>query len=430
MTDPTGMPDDIRRPGVVQGWRTRKPVHRRVRSGGWQGLIFVVVMLFVMLAGGWIAFGATLRAAAVDLFEGNTGAIRMPFVSELLAAELAERITRPAGTDETPIRFLIEEGQTLAEIEDALVAAGLLTDRLAFQYLVVSGGLEARIIAGAYTMDSTYSPRDVVGRLAGSPDPITPRVTLALRQGLRIEQVVALLQTLGLDTDLREFHRLLTEPDRDLVEEYDYLSVVPRGNSLEGFVGSGVFEIPIDISPLDLARLLLDDWREDIGNHVIPAARRQKMDLYEVLILASLVERETGVDDERARIAGVYTNRLDPNLHPTLIMNADPSVIYGVDSVALQERPFGRWQEYVFWMPVGQSLSQVSLPERLSSFQTYTQAGLPDWPIASPSRKSIEAVLEPNTKRGSLYFYSCPGSREHVFARNLEQHERNIAACR
>jgi UPF0755 protein len=386
-------------------------------------------MVIGLLVAGWIAFGATIRAAAVEMFEGNTSAIRMPFVADLLAVELAGRIVAPAGTDPTPVKFVIEEGQTVPQIEDALIEAGLLTDRLAFQYLIISQGLEGLVTAGTYTLNATMSPRDLVDRLKGSPDPVVPRVTLALREGLRIEQIVGLLEQLGLRMEAKDFYRLVSDPPDELVDEYEPLRAVPEGHSLEGFLGAGIFEIPVDITPMDLVRLLLDDWQADIGDAVIPRVRRQKEDLYEVLTLASIVERETGLDSERARIAGVYLNRLDEKLNPTRIMNADPTVIYAVDTLGLRRTNVGRWQDFAFWTTVDEGLAEVRVPDDLRSFQTYVEPGLPDWPIASPSLASIEAVLSPDRRRGYLYFYACPGERKHVFARTLRQHERNIAAC-
>ena len=74
-------------------------------------------------------------------------------------------------------------------------------------------------------------------------------------------------------------------------------------------------------------------------------------------------------------------------------------------------------------------LANVDVSPELRSHQTYQTPGLPDWPIATPSRASIEAALDPNTKNGQLYFYACPGADEHVFARTAAQHSRNIARC-
>jgi UPF0755 protein len=110
-------------------------------------------------------------------------------------------------------------------------------------------------------------------------------------------------------------------------------------------------------------------------------------------------------------------------------MNADPTVVYAVDTMALRDMSFERWQGYTFWEPVGRQLASVSVPGDLRSFQTYTQAGLPKAPIASPSRASIQAAIDPDRRRNLLYFYSCPGEKKHIFARNLRQHERNIRSC-
>jgi UPF0755 protein len=422
------LPPDGRRPGTIEGWQVRQPVHRR-RTAPWRGLAFLGVAVIVLVGGAWMAFGPSLRAAAVNMFQDNAQAIRMPFVSDLLASELTSRVNTPAGGSGEPVTFVIEEGQSLPAIEEALVEAGLLEDRLAFQYLVISREVDGLVVAGNYTMPSDVTPSQLVDRLAGSPDPITPRVTLALRDGLRIEQIVALLQTLGLETDVRAFHDLVTDPPAELIDEYDFLSLVPKGNSLEGFLGAGVFEIPVDITPTDLARLLLDDWQADIGSRFMAQAQERARDFYEVMTIASLVEREAVVDAERARIAGVYTNRLDPSLNPTLLMNADPTVIYAVDTLALRDLPFERWPQYSFWQPVGRELAGVSVPGDLRSYQTYTQPGLPKAPIASPSRASVAAALSPNTRRGLLYFYACPGERTHQFARTLAQHQRNIQSC-
>jgi UPF0755 protein len=417
------------RPGIIEVWETRRPNRRTPNGGAWRGVLFVLAMVVVLIVIGYLAFGSSVRAALVGMFEGNAQVIRIPFVSELLAVELADRLAHPAGSDETAVRFVIESGQTLTEIEDALVEQGLLTDRLAFQYLVVSQEVDQLIQSGTFTMNATMSPSEIVERLKGSPDPQVPRLTLALREGLRIEQIVALLQTLDLDMNVREFRDLALRPPADLRDEYDFLRIAPDGASLEGFMGAGIWEIRRDISADELIHLLLDDWQNDVEPALIGPARKARRDPYEVLILASLVERETGVDAERARVAGVYANRLDEDLNPTRILNADPTVIYARDSMALADLRFEEWQDFFFWSAMEDSLAEFSVPSELRSFQTYQSPGLPATPIATPSRASIRAALEPDRKKGYFFFHACPGSRKHTFARTLEQQQRNIARC-
>jgi UPF0755 protein len=141
-----------------------------------------------------------------------------------------------------------------------------------------------------------------------------------------------------------------------------------------------------------------------------------------------LVERDG--DAERAKVAGVYANRLDPRLNPTLIMNADPTVIYARDTMALDDARFDTWQEFFFWAAMKDSLGEFVVPPELQSYQTYQDPGLPDSPIATPAKASIRAALEPDTSNDILFFNACPGAKRHTFARTLEQQQRNLARCK
>ncbi|HZW01414.1 MAG TPA: endolytic transglycosylase MltG, partial [Candidatus Deferrimicrobium sp.] len=156
------------------------------------------------------------------------------------------------------------------------------------------------------------------------------------------------------------------------------------------------------------------------------------IDFYDALTVASLVEREVKVDIDRAKVAGVYWNRLDPKLNGATggLMQADPTVVYATDSMALDELATGKWPNYLFWDTLGVAdLATVNVSPELQSHQTYQQPGLPDWPIATPTRASIEAALDPDTRKDFLFFYACPGSDTHTFAKTAAQHSRNIAQC-
>ena len=125
------------------------------------------------------------------------------------------------------------------------------------------------------------------------------------------------------------------------------------------------------------------------------------------MTLASIVEKETAAPDERPLVAGVYQNRLDKNI----ALDADPSVIYA----ALLA---GRYQGTIY-----QSDLQFN-----SAYNTYKNAGLPPGPIANPGKASLQAAMNP-TKSDYLYFVS-DNNGHHRFARDLEEHARNVAAYR
>ena len=423
------------RVGIVEGWELRQARQRRANSGAWKGLAFVLVALVVLVVGGWIAARPVLGPAVTGLFEDNPGIIRVPIVADLLRAELGDRLGAAAGSEDREVRFVIDQGQSIDEIQENLVDAGLLTDTLAFKYLVVSDRVDQLVQAGTYTMSPLMSPSDIVTRLAGDPDPPTSIVNLDLRPGLRIEQIAAYLQQQKEETDLaldpKELLELARRPRPELFDEYRFLRQIPEGNSLEGYLAGGLYPVPIDINADELLQLLLQQWEEDSGD-LVTQARKNGIDFYDALTIASLVEREVKVDADRTRVAGVYWNRLDPRLNGAIggLMQADPTVVYAADTMALEDLNANKWPEYLFWDTLGVAdLSTVDVSADLRSHQTYQDPGLPDWPIATPTRASIEAALEPNTKNGLLYFYACPGSDEHVFAKTAAQHSRNIARC-
>ena len=182
----------------------------------------------------------------------------------------------------------------------------------------MSDRVDQLLQAGTYSMDTGMSPQAVVTRLAAAPDPPTPVVNLALRPGLRIEQIAAYLQAQKEETELqldpKEFLDLATNPRPELFDEFPFLRQIPEGNSLEGFLAGGVYPVPVDISADEFLHLLIQEWEDDSGE-LVAQARKKGVDFYDALTVASLVEREVKSDTDRAKVAGVYWNRLDPKLN-------------------------------------------------------------------------------------------------------------------
>lgn len=435
MTAPAPQPRGTQRTGIVEGWELRQSSKQVANSGAWKGFAFVFLGVILLVIGGWYLGRPVIGSAVTGLFEENPGIINMPIVADVLAAELGDRVDKPAGADDKEIEFVIATGETIDQIEENLVDEGLLVDTQAFKYLVRADRVDQLIKAGAYTMTPQFSPRDVVTRLAGDPDP-PPAVTLLdMRQGRRIEQITAYLQQQveagELELDPREFQEIASNPGPEILEDYNFLKKLPEGNSLEGFLTGGAYEVEVDITPQELVFQMLEHFDEESGG-AVAQARKKNLDFYEMLTIASLVEREAKVDSDRAKIAGAYWNRLDPKLNRETggLMQADPTVVYATDSVALEDITVKEWDEYLFWDLLGISdYTEVDVPRKYASFQTYRNPGLPDWPIVSPSAASIKAALSPTTKSKLLYFYACPGSDTHRFGKTLRQHEKNIRRC-
>jgi UPF0755 protein len=397
-----------------------------------RGVVFLLVLAAVVVGGIFLFAGPAFRDFALGMARDNPESLRIGPIMDVVRGHFGDKLTRPAGEDSTPIPFEVARGSTVTRIAEDLTDEGLIAEPLVFEFLVVTGNLDGRLQSGIFTLDETMTPNEIAGRLQEAPEPPPSRTVIALREGLRIEQIVAYLQTTELTgVDAQEFYRLATQPPADLRADYPFLSTVPPGRSLEGYLGSGVFELEPETDAETLLRVLLDDWDRTVGDGPIARATQQGRDFYEVMTLASIVERETGLDAERRLVAGVYLNRLDRELSRTGLLNADPTVIYANDTMQLRQLEITEWVAFSFWNLIGSaSLNEFQVSPDLQGYQTYQQAGLPPGPIASPSLDSIEAALDPDTERGYLYFVACGEEGGHRFARNLRQHNRNVAECR
>ncbi len=413
------------------GTQVRAGNYRPRRSAStWPGLLVLAILGAVVLGGAMVVAGPAFRDFARGMARDNPQTMRWPFVGDVIKADLGAGLQRPAGRDETPVRFTIAEGATVSQIARDLASTGLVSDALVFQYLVITQDVESELQTGTFALNATLTPEQIVERLQRPPDPPPARVSLAIREGLRIEQYVAQLQDQQpAEIDPEAFYELATDPPAALRAEYPWMSVIPQGRSLEGFLGAGVFEMDADTDAEALLRILLDDWEASIGDVYIAQAEESGQDFYEVMTLASIVEKETGVDEERARIAGVYQNRLDGKLNGNELLNADPTVVYANDTMELRKLPVAQWPSYAFWGLIGvASLNDFQVTEDLQGYQTYQVQGLPPGPIASPPPRSVEVALDPDTESGYLFFVAC-GEGTHRFAKTPGEHSRNVAEC-
>jgi UPF0755 protein len=411
--------DPVARARAARQLRDGRPSRK---AGGLAAIVGIVLIGGAVLLGGFLLFTTFLRPAVAGWVTGmaydSPSLLGIGFVADLVRDDLGPALTEKASDDPAEVEFKVEPGDTAAGIANRLAAAGLLKDPRTFVYLSTSRDLADKLEAGTFVLRKDMTPEQLVGSLLETK---VFAQTIALRDGLRLEQISAYLQTLPLKMDVNEFYTLVKSPPASLVADYPWLKL-PAGGSLEGYLAGGVYEVDPRIEPEALVRRLLDAFAAEMGERLeVPASRG--LTLHQVITLASIVEREAAVDSEYAKIAGVYQNRIDEGM----LFNADPTVIYGQDTVNLKKLPFEDWPTYSFWERIDKALADVKLPKALASFQTYVNPGLPDWPIATPTLKSIDAALKPNTKDGYLYFVAIPdGGGKHAFAKTYEQHLANL----
>jgi UPF0755 protein len=413
---------------------------RRNRSGGGSGvsgllgllkfLVFALVLGAIVLVVLLTALRPLVNSVVLDIAQDNPAALQLPFVKDIVREDLGAALTEPASQDTTQVEFVVEPGDSARSIAERLEEQGLLADSRAFVFIALDRELAGSLRVGDYVLRRNQTPDQLVTALLDPP--VITYVDITLRTGLRLEQVTAKLQiTPGLEMDPREFYVLASSPPDALIADYPWLEEIredaPEDASLEGFLWPGSYRVLPDTTPEELIRLMLEKFAANVGEERMAVPGDRGLSFYEVMTLASIVEREALLDDERPLIAGVYQNRVDGiEGVSTHLLNADPTVHYALDTVALEEARFEEWQDYFFWKTPGVPLAEVAVPEALQGFQTYQTAGLVPWPICTPSLPSIDAALEPDTADAFIYFLAIPdGDGAHAFARTKDEHDEN-----
>jgi UPF0755 protein len=411
--------------GGYNGWNDSR------RRRGVPGII--KFLLFALVLGGIVilllvtALRPLVRDAVVGWASDNPAALGVPFVADLVREDLGSKLTDPASSDTTQVPFTVEPGESASAIAARLQAGGFLLDKRSFIYLATQQNLTQSLSAGPFILRKSMTPQAIVDALL-KPAPVH-YVEIALRTGLRLEQITAKLETIdGLTMNPADFYELAKHPTAKLLADYPWLTeVLPKGASLEGFLWPATYQVLPDTTAEELVRDMLDGFHTAIGSRMtVPAARG--MTFYQVLSLASMVNREAVLDVDRPLIAGVFQNRMNPKLFGNLHLGSDPTIFYVNDTLQLAKIDIGQWKTYTFWKgPLPEPLP-AELPDDLADYNTYTHQGLIPGPICTPTIADIDAALNPNTKDKYIYFLAIPdGTGKTVYAKTKSEHDKLVA---
>ena len=368
---------------------------------------------------GRVAAPALIGDALVSASLRSPALLSLPVLGDIVVDRLGDRISAPAGSDTTLVTVEIAAGSSSSEIAAQLYEAGLIGDETGFIVAVSRAGLEGGLQAGLFQVAASMTPSEIA--VALTQPYREPAIAVQLRAGLRLEQIVAQIGTLDLPFTQRELLDLLRAPSAEILADYDWLDL-PTGSTLEGRLGAGTFNVPVSATAERFVRMLLDRFAEEVPAELRGSAPDGRS-FHEVLTMASIVEREAALDEERPRMAGVYAYRLQQGIG----LFADPTIIWVADSAALRNLKLEKWQTYEFWTFPEQpyvGLVPPRVPKDLVPWNTFVRGGLPPTPICSPSRASIEAALTPDTSRKEMYFVLIPGANgRHDFSQTLAEHE-------
>ncbi len=295
-----------------------------------------------------------------------------------------------SGNNNAPIKLIqIERGMNIGEISQFLAEQKIITQPLLFTDFARLLGKDQQIKAGEYNLSASFSPEEILGLLVEGKSVL---YKLTIPEGYTTKQIAQLVEKAGL-AEKDEFIKAIH--DRQLIDKWNI-----QGDSLEGYLFPDTYNLPKMLQAKDIANLMVRHFFAHISRAWYKRIDEMGFGLHEIITLASLIEKEAGVDSERALVSAVYHNRLKKNIR----LQCDPTVIYTIPDF-------------------DGNLTREHLKYD-SPYNTYRYKGLPPGPIANPGQASIYAALYPE-KVDYQYFVSR-NDGTHKFSVTLKEHNRAV----
>lgn len=329
-------------------------------------LLFIITILLIIVVASLVFFNTWLSKGSSPLDPGNTDLISIS----------------------------IQKGSVTKVIGELLESSGLISDDLVFRVKSRLDGYDGKYQAGDYSLSPGMSMDEIMERLLTGHSNTT-RFTIP--EGYDIRRTVDALEAAGL-INRDAFYKELADGDFD----YWFVKDLQKGeNRLEGFLFPETYEIYLTADEHDIIDKMLSQFNGVFTDEHINRMEELGKDISEVLKLASVIEREALVSEDRPIIAGVFLNRLKIDM--PLQSCATIQYILGEQKAVLSTAD-----------------TQIASP-----YNTYIHAGLPPTPICSPGIESINAALWPEDT--DYLFFLAKGDGSHVFSKTYDEHLRNKA---
>lgn len=304
----------------------------------------------------------------------------------MLQDQLSQPILMSAG------RFKIEKGQPLKDVAFNLQKQGIIDDPLLFMWYGEFTGRDKSIKAGTYELKSSLRIKELF-TLFGQGSNI--RVKVVLPPGITMANAIERMKKAGLSVD----PSYLQNPPSELKNKYTFLKDLPAGASLEGFLFPDTYIFSPEDSTQQVVDALLANFQKKFDPEWYAAAQAQGKTVHEMVIMASIVEKEVRTLQEKKIASGILWKRIAVGMP----LQVDSSVNYAT----------------------GKSLPAVTLEDLAieSPYNTYKHTGLPPGPIANPGLTSLQAALFPEPSQYWFYL-SRQDTGETIFSQTFAQHSQ------
>ncbi|MGB9743548.1 MAG: endolytic transglycosylase MltG [Minisyncoccales bacterium] len=301
------------------------------------------------------------------------------------------------------IIFQIKKGEGAKEIALNLEREKLIRDALMFRVYALFKGVAANLKAGNYRL---------------SPAMNIPQMVDKFFKGEIIKEKIVIIEGWNILDVENELSSKLKIQDSDFQiqnfkiadfqEEFSFLKDAPAQANLEGFLFPDTYEIIIGASPEDIIRKILSNFNKKLGPELREEIKRQNKSIYEIITLASLIEKEAKILTEKKLVAGILWKRLENKM--PLQVDATIAYLLGIKN----------WQ-------FDEMRKEIALNRGIDSpYNTYKYRGLPPGPIANPGLESILAAIYP--EESDYWYYLTTSDGQTIFSRTLEEH--NLAKAK
>ncbi len=320
-----------------------------------------------------------------------------------------------------PVEYEVRRGQTVRSVGEELAEAGVIRSPVRFRLAAEEQGLSQTMQPGRYEFVTGMDNEEAIEVLLAGPL-APPQIRFTVQEGLTVEQTLERLAEQFEAYDVADFRAVLdarVEAGSNLPGQLQIPEWVPEPGDIEddeiepfeGVLFPETYDVVDDASPRDILQRMVDQLNRTLNaipDDVVEAAiEDEERTLYDHLIIASLIERETRVDDERRTIAGVIENRLVEGMR----LQIDATVVYAMGGGATQ-------------------IVTLADLEIEHPHNTYRIDGLPPTPIAGVGAASLRAAFEPEDVPYRFYVLDAACDGTHVFAETADEHDANVAAFR
>lgn len=298
----------------------------------------------------------------------------------------------PQAEKQGEIEIEFDQGTSAREITQRLNKNEIIKYPFLFERMSRTTGLSQKFKAGLYKFDRSLSPQQIAEKIAKGE---ILMIQFVIPEGWNQYQIANKLAEVfprfNTATWLSTMKNMVTQKRLPM----------PEAKSCEGFLFPDTYTIRPNAIPVEVLNMMFDNFKKNFPSFKEQTLRSHNLSSYQLLTLASIVEKETGAPEERPRIAAVFHNRLKKRMR----LQTDPTIIYGI------------WDRYDGNIRKKDILNPTP-------YNTYMIEGLPPTPIANPGKAALDAVVNP-AEADDLFFVS-KNDGTHIFSKSLSEHNANV----